>query len=167
MSGISKWMDDQVSIKPTLHRAFFRERVNPRTQVDQQVRVRVRISCESMHRHSHQVRVTELGLRLGVSPRTGVHQGCATLTSTLMTECTDVFHRKKTFVWQIGMLIGPCDAMSRWHRYAFTGRDDAKVLNITRSGAKLVFSVDGLVRTEVDAAALRICEFTWFIVYTT
>ena len=44
MSGISKWMDDQVSIKPTLHRAYYRERANPRTYVHQQVRVRVRVT---------------------------------------------------------------------------------------------------------------------------
>ena len=39
-SGIRKWLDDQVSMKPTLHRAFFRERANPRTQVHQQVWVK-------------------------------------------------------------------------------------------------------------------------------
>ena len=83
-----------------------------------------------------------------------------------MTEWTDVFHHQKPFVWQTGMLIGPCDAMSRWHRYAFTIVDETRVLKITRSGAKLVLSVDGFVRTEVDTAALRICEFACFIVYT-
>ena len=53
--------------------------------------------------------------------------------------------------WQAGLMIGPCDAMSRWHRYAFTIADEAKVLKIARSksGAKLILSIDGLVRTEV------------------
>ena len=77
----------------------------------------------------------------------------------LMAEWKNVLHHRKLFVCQTGMMIGPCDAMSRWHRFAFTIVDETKVLKITRSGAKLVLSVDGLVRTEVDGAALRICEF--------
>ena len=55
-------------------------------------------------------------------------------------------------------MIGPCDAMSRWHRYALTVADEAKVLNITRSsdGKKLILSIDGLVRTEVAKTTLHL-----------
>ena len=49
------------------------------------------------------------------------------------------------------MVIGPCDAKSRWHRFAFSIADEGKLLSITRSKSskKLVLSIDGLVRTEV------------------
>lgn len=48
-------------------------------------------------------------------------------------------------------MIGPCDAMSRWHSFAFSMADEGKILNISRSssGNKLILSIDGLVRSEV------------------
>ena len=57
---------------------------------------------------------------------------------------------------QAGLLIGPCDPMSRWHRFAFTIADEGKKLKIKRSssGDKLILSVDGLVRTEVALSPL-------------
>ena len=56
-------------------------------------------------------------------------------------------------------MIGPCDPMSRWHRFAFTIADEGKVLKIARSksGTKLILSIDGLVRTEV-AQMLSMCR---------
>ena len=35
---MSKWIDDQVAMKPTLHRAYYRRRVNPRIDQKQAVR---------------------------------------------------------------------------------------------------------------------------------
>ena len=53
------------------------------------------------------------------------------------------------------MVIGPCDAKSRWHRFAFSIADEGKVLKISQSTSskKLVLSIDGLVRTEVMLSA--------------
>ena len=69
----------------------------------------------------------------------------------------DTLPTKQHLVLQEGNLIGPCDAMSRWHRFAFTIVDEAKVLKIARSssGDKLVLSIDGLVRAEVAQTTLH------------
>ena len=37
LSGISKWMDEQVAKKPSLHRAYYRRRANPRADQKQTV----------------------------------------------------------------------------------------------------------------------------------
>ena len=55
--------------------------------------------------------------------------------------------------------------MSRWHRYAFTIDDEGKVMKITRSssGKKLVLSIDGLVRTEVDTCVCVVIDYCLFM----
>ena len=38
LSAISKWMDEEVAKKPSLHRAYYRRRANPRADQKQTVR---------------------------------------------------------------------------------------------------------------------------------
>eukprot|EP01047_Picozoa_sp_COSAG01_P050259 COSAG01_NODE_5062_length_4518_cov_2.300294_2_plen_1028_part_00 len=50
----------------------------------------------------------------------------------------------------------PCDAGSRWVRYAFTSADVGSVLGVTLSGQTYSLSIDDEVRTEVPVASFNL-----------
>ena len=85
-----KWIFDQIAEEPSLHRAYFRTRANPRSPMR---------------------------------------------------------------AWP-GRPKGPCEPMSRWHRFTFTEDDIGKVVTATEVGGGLVLlSIDGIDRTMYPTVA--------------
>lgn len=67
----------------------------------------------------------------------------------------------------VGLLSGPCDKGTRWHRYAFVRQDVGKELeispsNISAPGGQCYVSllVDGIVRTQLPSFHGNDCTFT-------
>jgi hypothetical protein len=59
-----------------------------------------------------------------------------------------------------GAVTHPCQAGTRYRRFAFSAKDDQKYLDITTVGTKKILSVDGFVRTVVEGSITSIWDTT-------